>query len=269
MLAASYGPKLAFLIVGGCQLSAALLYRLVPESRPRALADLYRPTASSPGAPPENPPVTERDAPAPRGPDEERRRGRNPVDPGSLLRANASLQAALTMHLGLFSGYAALLAVLPLHAQLAFGASPSQLGLMFSLTAALGLVGAPLGGWLADRLGRKAVITPSGVLVAVGACGAALAGDAAALVPALVCWGLGNSLLVPGLSAFVVDVTHLQERARAQALCRSGGDAAFLVAPLALGWVADLWGTTMALTGAASVAAIATLVFAIKAKTSI
>ena len=71
---------------------------------------------------------------------------------------------------------------------------------------------------------------------------------------------LGNSVLVPGLSAYIVDVTKVSERASALSLGRSAGDLAFLIAPISLGLLADsvsnpaaLWTTSLLIAGANAV----------------
>ena len=58
------------------------------------------------------------------------------------------------MNTALFFGYAAQMVLVPLHAAAVLSASTSQIGMLFSVACA-GLVGSPIGGYLADKYGKK------------------------------------------------------------------------------------------------------------------
>lgn len=94
----------------------------------------------------------------------------------------------------------------------AFQASPGQLGWFFA-AANLGLiVGALVGGRLADRIGRKPVLTAS--VLAFGACSLlnGLAGDMTLLTAARLLTGLGLGGAMPNLIALVADATGERSR---------------------------------------------------------
>ena len=74
---------------------------------------------------------------------------------GALAR-DRNQQALMLMQCALFTGWSCSLTVLPLYAAATHGASPAELGTLYSVSSALG-VGAPLGGAAADPLPRRRV----------------------------------------------------------------------------------------------------------------
>ena len=82
-------------------------------------------------------------------------------------------------------GYAAAVTVLPLHATATWAATPAQLGIMFSVFSLLGFLGAPLGGWVADKFGRRAGVTPALLLAGSSAAACAAIGEHEAMLCAM------------------------------------------------------------------------------------
>jgi AAHS family 3-hydroxyphenylpropionic acid transporter len=115
--------------------------------------------------------------------------------------------------------------------------TPGQLGLFFA-AANLGLLaGAVLGGRLADRIGRKVVLTAS--IAAFGICSilTALAWDMTSLTAARLLTGLGLGGAMPNLIAMVADASHVKSRNAVIALTYVGmplGGALASVVVLAL-----------------------------------
>ena len=108
----------------------------------------------------------------------------------------------------------------------------------------LGMLGGPLGGWLADRYGRPRVLAPA-------MCGAAAATGGLIIAPTwpgFVCtfcvWATSLSVLMPTLQAHAVDITASHHVGQAQGLHRQCSDVVFLTSPIALGMLADLQGGT-------------------------
>ena len=81
-------------------------------------------------------------------------------DWGALLKSNR--QRVITFAAGVNAfGFVAKLTCIPWFATASLGASPQQVGELFSLTALLGMASAPLGGVIADKIGLKAVVVAS------------------------------------------------------------------------------------------------------------
>jgi MFS family permease len=210
-VAEAYGPQAAFMVVGGAASCCALGYTLLPETQGGAA----REEAEAAGA--------ARDA--------DKTKGSLSLE---LLR-RSDQQAIVAATMAVNAGYAAAVTILPLHAADVWGAGAQQLGVMFSVFSLFGLAGAPLGGWIADKYGRTVVVGPALALVGAGAGATAMAGSQESMLAAIVVWGLGNSLISPGLNAFAADRAPAKIRAEALSLQRQAADVAFLVAPLGLG----------------------------------
>jgi len=134
--------------------------------------------------------------------------------------------------------YSVQIAVVPLHAAAVWGATPGQLGLMFSVASGAGLLGAPLGGYFADRFGRKAAIGAPAVLAAASLAALPFATTASAFTGTLISLSLALSLLNPGLTALAADIAPPNQRAAALSLSRQASDVMFTAAPLGLGALA-------------------------------
>ena len=124
------------------------------------------------------------------------------------------------------------------------------------LAAALtGLVGAPIGGWLADRHGARSVAVGAATISALGLMAVPLALNKARVAGALeegsqfdaglvfsaliLLWSLGVTALGPALTAIGQELAPKGSEATALALPRAVGDGAYILAPFLLGLVGD------------------------------
>jgi AAHS family 3-hydroxyphenylpropionic acid transporter len=146
-----------------------------------------------------------------------------------------------------------------------FKPSPGQLGLFFA-AANLGLViGALVGGPLADRIGRKPVLVAS--LLAFGACSIlnGLAPSVGALTAARLATGLGLGGAMPNMIALVTDVTAARARNAVIAFTFVGMPVGgSVVSLLVLTMGADHWRTLFFIGGAAPVAVAALLAVSLR-----
>ena len=92
---------------------------------------------------------------------------------------------------------------------------------------------------MADKFGRRAAVAPALLLAGSSAAACAAVGEHEAMLCAIVLWGLGNSLVSPGLNAFAADMAPSGTRAQALSLQRQAADTAFLVGPLGFGLMAE------------------------------
>lgn len=108
------------------------------------------------------------------------------------------------------------------HIAMAFGLTPVQLGWLFSV-GLLGLLpGALVGGWLADRLGRKAVLIAAVLLFGGFSLLTAHAGSYATLLLARLATGLGLGAALPILIALSSEVADAQLKGIAVSLTYCG-----------------------------------------------
>src|SRR5512143_900456 len=96
-----------------------------------------------------------------------------------------------------------------------FGISVAQAGLLIVLFTMGGLIGGPLGGWLADRVGRKGVMIFSLTAEAVFSMGMALAPSLPLLILMTVCFGLTVPMFWPASAAVIADLVKPEKRAGA------------------------------------------------------
>jgi AAHS family 3-hydroxyphenylpropionic acid transporter len=97
----------------------------------------------------------------------------------------------------------------------AFHLDPGQMGLVMSASTVGLMIGAALGGWISDQIGRKAVIVASMAALGVFSLGTAFAPDFYALVAVRILAGLGLGGAFPNLIALVSEVTPREYRVRA------------------------------------------------------
>ena len=259
-LAAYGGVGLPFLLVGGATLAAVPVMqvmlpesrRALPETRAASWARAQSGGSGGGGATPWR--------------EQLRPLLREAARDFGVLCADNNQRALLLAQAGLFVGWSATLAVVPLYAASHFGAGPKELGSLYAAMAVLGIVGGPAGGWLADTVGRKpTVLAGSGVVVcAFGAL--PLLESQTAAVATIATVGFGESVLMSAAAALANDVTPAHLRGSQSALVAQVGDVTFVAMPIALTMVATHAGYTAAFVTTASCIALANTGFALLAR---
>jgi len=97
----------------------------------------------------------------------------------------------------------------------AFHLDPGQMGLVMSASTVGLMIGAASGGWLSDRVGRKAVIAGSMAALGVFSLATAFAPNFQWLIAARVLAGLGLGGAFPNLIALVSEITPRSQRVTA------------------------------------------------------
>jgi MFS family permease len=156
--------------------------------------------------------------------------------------------------------------LMPLLAASAFGYSAGELGAVFTAMALINLVGVAPAATIADRLGRKAAIVPSGLLVAAGLASMAAAPTQEAFLLAALLIALGTSVIGPAPAAYAADIAPEELRGLALGMYRTAGDLGFLLGPVLLGALADWSSLGVALLANAALATFTTLFFAFVAR---
>jgi MFS family permease len=182
-----------------------------------------------------------------------------------LLR-NPTQQAVLVVVSATCMCYAAQIAVVPMHLMHMFSMGAGDIGLLFSVASGIGIFGAPVGGWVADRFGRKVAIAVPTVTSALSAVLLTVATTPLMFTGLMVTWSLSLSLLNPGLTALAADIAPDGHRGATLALSRQASDIVFTMAPLALGALAAAVNCEAALAATAGTVAASFVFFMFRAK---
>ena len=150
-------------------------------------------------------------------------------------------------------GFGVVMPILPFYAR-EHGASPTQLGLLFTAYAAAQFVCAPLWGRLSDRVGRRRVMlcTIAGTSLALAALG--LAGSLAGIFAARILAG-AFAANIGVASAYIADATAEGERTRYMGLLGASFGVGFVLGP-AIGGLLAPFGHAVPLLFAAGLAAV-------------
>ena len=225
-----------FYIIAGVLVGSAPLFALLPETRKASTAA----TAGFPGA------------------------LNTALSSFAALLARPEQQALLALRFGLITGWSAWLTVLPLHATAMWGATPGQLGQMYSLIALLGLVSAPIGGVLADRIGRTPIVAAGSALSALALGALPWASSKASFYACMGVWDVGEAMLTAAATALAADVTEEASRGAQTSLGNQVQDATFVVMPVLLGAIANAHSNSAALLVTAGAMVLSNAVFALR-----
>jgi MFS family permease len=237
----AYGPRAAFLCVVAAALVTLGLYALLPETLDAAALPARAPLArrSRASGAIASPVGGEADS----------------TELWATLAQRDEWRGLAACQVGLQVGFAAKVTSVPLLAAALLPGGALAAGSLLSAAALTGLVGAPLGGWLADRQGARSVAVGAATISALGLMAvplvlnkARVAGaleegppfDAGLVFSALILlWSLGVTALGPALTAIGQELAPKGSEATALALPRAVGDGAYILAPFLLGLVGD------------------------------
>jgi MFS family permease len=154
----------------------------------------------------------------------------------------------------------ALFNIIPVLARDRLGLDADQIGVGLALASLAGLVVIYPSGMLVDRIGRKTVIVPGTLMSAAAMVIFLLAPSYGWFLAACVVWSLASGVGGAAPAAYAADVAPPGMNAAAMSTYRMLSDVGYVVGPLALGLVADLFGAGTALAlAAALLAAVAGL----------
>jgi MFS family permease len=134
-------------------------------------------------------------------------------------------EAVQSLGVGLFLPYVTIYMVKTI------GASHEVTGVILALWSLTALAGNPLGGVLADRLGRRPVIIAGLAGAAVCSIGFGVASSVWLVAALIVLWSLFESIFNPAAAAFVADVVAPEKRVEAFGIWRLAGNGAIAFGP--------------------------------------
>lgn len=157
--------------------------------------------------------------------------------------------AFLSVTIQLFS--AGVRSYLPLYMVDRHGISPQLAGLVISLIAGSGIIGAPLGGFLSDRFGRKKVILFSLSLSGPLLLAVTISPYGIPLLVLLLLYGMTMSVRMPSMLSLIADVVPVGRRTTVLGVYYLiGEEIAGITTPL-IGHLIDIYGINLTFTGVA------------------
>jgi len=149
------------------------------------------------------------------------------------------------------------------------GLTEGQVGLALTLVAVVQLIIIPFAGRLSDRLGRKKLIVPGGIVTVLGLLMFTRANNYLFLLFSSAVLGLGRGFGGPVPAAYVADIASPEDYERTMAIYRAVSDAGWVIGPIMLGWLKDVRGINFPFFLAAALLFVATTCFALLAKETI
>ncbi len=177
---------------------------------------------------------------------------------GFLLVSLVSLANAVVRTGGLFT-------IVPVLVTAKLGLSISAIGFGMMLGSISGLITAYPVGWLSDTYGRKAVIVPASLLIGGSMVLFNFAPSYAWFLVASIVWGIAIQSAGSAPAAYAADTAPPGRNAAAMSTFRMTGDAGYVIGPLLLGLLVDLYGAPTALWIAASLPMLMGLAFGLLA----
>ena len=145
----------------------------------------------------------------------------------------------------------ALFNVIPVLARDRLGLSADRIGVGLALASLVGLVLIYPSGMLVDRSGRKLLIVPATLMSAAAMIVFLLAPSYAWFLAACVVWSLATGVSGAAPAAYAADVAPPGMNAAAMSTFRMLSDAGYVLGPLVLGLITDVFGADVALATAA------------------
>jgi DHA1 family multidrug resistance protein-like MFS transporter len=156
----------------------------------------------------------------------------------------------------------ALFGLIPILGRDRLSLTPEGIGSALALMSLVGLALVYPSGMLVDRYGRKPVIVPATLVAGASLTLFLLAPSYAWFVAGCLVWGLAVGLSGAAPAAYAADVAPPGMNAAAMSAYRMLSDIGYVVGPIALGLVTDLFGVETALAVAATLLALVGLAFA-------
>jgi MFS family permease len=173
---------------------------------------------------------------------------------GFVLATLISLMSAVARTGALFN-------VIPVLARDRLALSADRIGVGLALASLVGLVLIYPSGMLVDRVGRKPLIVPATLMSAAAMLVFLLAPSYGWFLAACVVWSLATGVSGPAPAAYAADVAPPGMNAAAMSTFRMFSDAGYVLGPLALGLITDLFGADAALATAAALLALVAVLF--------
>ncbi len=172
------------------------------------------------------------------------------------------LLVSLISFMSAFARTGALFNVIPILAQDRLALTAERIGLALAVAGVVGLAVAYPAGVLVDRFGRKVVIVPATIGSGLSLLLFVAPPSYAWFLAACVAWSVAVGVSAAAPAAYAADVAPAGMNAAAMSAYRMLADLGYVVGPIALGGLSDVFGAGTALTVTAALLVAAALLFA-------
>jgi len=155
--------------------------------------------------------------------------------------------------------------ILPLLSAEKLGINEGQIGIALTVIALVQFIAIFVSGKLSDRIGRKAVITPGCIIIALSLFMLAHISSYSSLLMTCLIMGIGIGTCGPISSAYVVDIIPEKYYSVGMGTYRAISDLGFVIGPVLLGWLSDVKNFNFALIFNSIFILIAAIIFQLKA----
>jgi multidrug resistance protein len=176
------------------------------------------------------------------------------VQPGFLLITLVGFAIFFSRTGGLFN-------VIPVLGQERLGLTPDQIGLGLASISVMAIILSYPAGALTDRFGRKPVIVPSVILTGVSFLLFLLAPSFGWFMVACIAWSIAGGVGGAAPTAYAADIAPPGMNAAAMSSFRMLAETGYVLGPLVLGLVADVFGANAALGWTAAFLVVVGLLF--------
>lgn len=191
-----------------------------------------------------------------------------PVVLRRLIATSGFVQISTVSFTSFFARTGGLFTIIPLLAKDKFNATAAEIGLGLSMISIVGLVLVYPSGMLVDRLGRKRVIVPSMILAGFAMFAYLQTTSIATFLIASIFWSAATGVAGAAPAAYAADIAPQGYTAATMSWYRSISDSGYVIGPLLLGLIADLFGSETALIVTAVLLLAAGTFFALRAPES-
>ncbi|MCC6178574.1 MAG: MFS transporter [Chloroflexi bacterium] len=172
------------------------------------------------------------------------------------------LLISLVSFCAFFARTGALFNIIPVLGTERLGLSPDQIGLGLAIISVMGLGLAYPSGVLVDRYGRKLVIVPATLLTGLAFVVFLFAPSYGWFLAGCAAWSVASGIGGAAPSAYAADMAPPGMNAAAMSTYRMLADMGYVIGPILLGVITDLFGANTALGGTSALLAVAALLFA-------
>jgi DHA1 family multidrug resistance protein-like MFS transporter len=180
-----------------------------------------------------------------------------------LTRQPGFLLISLVGFAGFFSRTGGLFSIIPVLGQERLGLTPDQIGLGLATISVMAVILAYPSGALADKYGRKLMIVPSTIMTGISMLLFLSAPSFFWFMVASFAWSIATGIGSSAPGAYAADITPPGMNAAAMSTFRMISETGYVIGPLALGALADLFGANTALGTTAVFMAVVGILFGV------